>query len=157
MLDVWFGFFRYYFPFLSVFCVFCWSSFGEVICKKLPFSSSFITVFRSGLQNSLKRSFGRPRLRLPTTNTPYNKYFWVRSSPNLRKWPSKQSLPLLRVKYIVVQLVGLNTSYFIIYCCHNILWIRRKLTAHKTTLMFHYRMHSSSFIGKINVRLFANK
>lgn len=60
-------------------------------------------LIKSRLQTSLRRSFGRPRLLLQTTNSLYN--FGIRSSPILRTWSSQQSLLWLRVKHMVVKVV----------------------------------------------------
>ena len=88
-------------------------------------SDLIFKLFRSRLHTSLKHNFGRPRLRLPTTNLPYNRDFGIRSALILRTWPSQRSLRWLRVKYIVVRLVRLNTSSLVVFYCHAILRIRQ--------------------------------
>ena len=95
-------------------------------------------LFRSRLHRSLKRSFWRHRLRLPTTNLLmlYNRDFGNRSLTILKTWPSQRSLHWLKVKYMVVRLVRLNTFFMVIFCCNAILRIRRRNNRSKVLIFF---------------------
>ena len=103
-------------------------------------SVSTFKLFRSRLHTSLKRSVCRPRLRVPSTSSLYSIDFGILSSPILRTWPSQRSLRWLRVKYIVVSPVRLNTSSLVIFCCHRILRIRRRQRRWKVLIFFTCRL-----------------
>ena len=110
-------------------------------------SHLIVKLFRSRLHTSLKRNFGRPRLRLPTTNSPYNWDFGIRSAPILRTWPRQQSLRWLRIKYMVVRLERLLVGDLVLPCnsknATKASWaksVNYLLPARKTTTMFNYRI-----------------
>ena len=65
-----------------------------------------------------------------------NRNFGIRSAFILRIWPSQRSLRWLRLKYIVVRQVRLNTSSLVIFCCHVIPRMRRRHRRWKVLIFF---------------------
>ena len=97
-----------------------------IICKGFPAAVSMPVIFRLRLHTSLKRSAGRPTMRLPVVSSPYTRSFGIRPSSMRSTWPSDRSRRWQSMWYMLREPAFSSTAVFGTLPCQVMPMMRRR-------------------------------